>query len=83
MEKSGSNNKANVKDKVKFGDIVHAPPVITARPRLPKVKESTAPRVIQPPTIPSNKPSKTGITENDRNVVIQRYRLMKSAGKFK
>ena len=34
-------------------------------------------------TIPPNVKTKSGVTEQDRNEVIQRYRLMKQQGKFK
>ncbi len=66
------------KDEVKFGEVVDEPPTITSLPRLPKnlslIKNNL--------TIPIDRPGKNGITEADRNVVIQRYRMMKNQGKF-
>ncbi len=66
------------KDEVKFGETVHQPPTITSFPRLPKngtLKKNNL-------TIPVHKPGKNGITEVDRSIVIQRYRMMKNQGKF-
>jgi hypothetical protein len=70
------NKGAVKKDRVKFGDIVHSPPELSVVPK----KKPTQTRVC--PTIPPNVKTKSGVTERDRNEVIQRYRLMKSQGKF-
>lgn len=59
---------------VKFGEVVHAPPEFTV---FPKKRGQNAHNL----TIPQA--TKNGLTEKDRNQVIERYRLMKSQGKFK
>lgn len=51
-----------------------APPEITKFPKK-RVKNVTY-------TIPPNQETKHGLTEKDRNQVIERYRLMKRQGKF-
>jgi len=72
------NSTKKLKDDVKFGEIVHAPPQLTAFPRLPKSSKSGE----KTPTIKPNS-NKSGISEKDREMVIQRYRIMKQHGKFK
>lgn len=66
------------KDEFKFGDIVHQPPELTA---FPKLKQRTSLHTAHL-TIPANVKTKSGVTEKDRNEVIERYRLMKRQGKF-
>ena len=61
-------------NKVKFGEVADAPPEITKFPKK-RVKNVTY-------TIPPNQETKHGLTEKDRNQVIERYRLMKRQGKF-
>ncbi|CAF0964185.1 unnamed protein product, partial [Brachionus calyciflorus] len=79
MDKKLENeNKGSGKnDKPKFGEVVEQPPELTAFPKLKK-------RLISGVnlTIPANVKTKSGVTEQDRNEVIQRYRLMKQQGKF-
>ena len=60
---------------VKFGEVVDQPPELFNYPKLKN-------RIIsgKNPTIPTRTPS--GITEKDRNDVIQRYRIMKKQGKM-
>ena len=70
------NKEIKFKDEVKFGEIVHQPPTITSFPKLRKKLNNQ-----NNLTIPPNS-SKIGITEKDRNEVIQRYRIMKTQGKF-
>ncbi len=76
LEEENTNKK--LKDDVKFGEIVHQPPQLTAFPRLPKTIRNTE----KTPTIKPNS-NKSGISEKDREMVIQRYRIMKQHGKFK
>lgn len=64
-------------DVVKFGDVVDHPPELTAFPKLKKRQISA-----QQLTIPENVKTKSGVTEKDRNEVIQKYRLLKQQGKF-
>lgn len=63
------------KFKVKFGEVADAPPLLTAFPK-------TRPKAVNY-TIPPSKVTSSGVTEKDRCQVIQRYRLLKSQGKFK
>ncbi len=60
---------------MKFGEIVHQPPIITAFPKFSTKKLLNPNNSL---TIPYNQVNKSGITERDRNEVIQRYRLIKS-----
>lgn len=64
----------NRKDTVRFGEVASQPPIFTA---LPKKKVKNKGKFTIPPHSNAN-----GITERDRNEVIQRYRIMKSHGKF-
>ena len=64
-------------DKVKFGDVVDQPPELTAFPILKKRQISA-----QQLTIPEHVKTKSGVTEKDRNEVIQKYRALKQKGKF-
>lgn len=61
-------------DQVKFGEVVHHPPMITSFPKF-STKKYIDPNT--PFTIPANTKTKHGITEKDRNEVIQQYRSIK------
>ena len=65
----------NLIDHVKFGDTVHSPPEFSVFPKKKVIDKACL-------TIPSNAKTKSGVTEKDRNEVIQRYRIMKTRGKF-
>ena len=68
----------NLIDHVKFGEVVHHPPMITSFPKF-STKKIINPNT--PFTIPANTITKNGITEKDRDEVIQRYRLLKNINK--
>jgi hypothetical protein len=58
-----------MKDHVKFGEVVHNPPVITA---FPKIRKQNIAQKLDPKQI----------NESDRTAVMNRYKLLKSQGKF-
>jgi len=58
--------------------VVHNPPTITSFPRFSTKKSTTGKNL----TIPLNATTKNGVTEADRNEVIQRYRILKANKNF-